>query len=75
LSDLPEVDGPGPYVQIEDGRITFAFVMTAPGPADPYEKQLTSIEELYEEILHFYFDDDSPMAREEGFVRGPGRPV
>jgi hypothetical protein len=76
IDDVTEVDGPSPHIQFEGGRITFEFHGgLIPGPPDSYEKQLTSIDELYEEILHLYFDDDSPMAKEPGFVRGPGRPV
>jgi hypothetical protein len=69
---LPIVDGPTPFIAIEGGRITFAFSYRIPGPPNPYTKQLTSIEDLFAELIHFYFDPDSPMASEPGFVGGGG---
>jgi hypothetical protein len=36
--------------------------------------RLQTIDELYEELLHYWFDPDSPMSKEEGFIPGPGRP-
>lgn len=64
----PEVDGPSPYIRIEGTSITFAFYPRAPGPPQPYEKELSSIDELHAELMHFYFDPDSPMSSEPGFV-------
>lgn len=73
--NLPEADGPSPGITIKDGIITFGFGLRAPGPTEPYERRFTTIDELYEELLHYWFDPDSPMSTEEGFIPGPGRPA
>jgi hypothetical protein len=73
MGDGPECDGPSPYIKIEDGVITFATGTRVPGPPDAYQKELTTLDELYEELVHYYFDPDSPMSAEPGFVAGPGR--
>lgn len=39
-----------------------------------YEKRFTEPAQVYEEVLHYFFDPDSPMGLEEGFVAGHGRP-
>jgi hypothetical protein len=75
MDDGPECDGPSPDIKIEDGVITFATGTRAPGPTDAYQKELTSLDELYQELVHYYFDPDSPMSAEPGFVAGPGRPT
>lgn len=70
-----EVDGPGLDVTIMDGVIYVSFAYRIPGPPEMYRRELRTYEELYEELLHFWFDADSPMSAEEGFVAGPGRPT
>jgi hypothetical protein len=74
IDGSPEIDGPSPHIMIEGGEISFDFFRRVPGGSDAYEKKLRSIDELYEELLHFWFDADSPMSKEEGFIPGPGRP-
>lgn len=71
---IPEVDGPSPHINIEEGAIDFHFGIRVPGPPDQYWRELNTIDELYEELLHYWFDADSPMSREDGFISGPGRP-
>jgi hypothetical protein len=71
--DLPEADGPSPNINVTRDGITFGFGIRVPGPPN-YWRELSSIDELYEELLHYWFDADSPMATEEGFIPGPCRP-
>lgn len=75
VDGTPEVDGPSPHIMVEGDEITFDFCLRVPGLRDQmYEKKLGSLEALYEELLHFWFDPDSPMSKEDGFIPGPGRP-
>jgi hypothetical protein len=39
-----------------------------------YEKSFAEHAEVYDEVVHYFFDADSAMSLEDGFVAGPGRP-
>ncbi len=71
---IAEVDLPGLLVQIDGDEIEVSFSVRVPGPDDAYSRVFRTIDELYEELLHFWFDVDSPMSAEEGFIGCAGRP-
>jgi hypothetical protein len=70
-----ELNATGPVVWFRPDGIQF-FVCVTIGGRSPgaYEKTFREPDEVYEELLHYFFDADSPMRLENDFVPGPGRP-
>lgn len=69
------VNGPSPFIKIEHGVIDYSVTAAVPSSPGAYSRPIDDLDELYEEILHYYFDADSPMSKEPGFVPGRGRPT
>jgi hypothetical protein len=71
-----ELDGVGATIWFREDTIEWSAGLVILGGRSPgaYEKEFREPAEVYEEVLHYFFDEDSRMSLEEGFVAGPGRP-
>lgn len=69
-----EVYRPCPMIWERDGRYEFEANEGVPTSPGAYIKILATAEELYEEVVHYFFDATSRMRLEDGFVPGSGRP-
>jgi hypothetical protein len=73
---LVELDGAAPIIWFRKDVIEYSAGVVILGGRAPgaYEKTFHTADEVYEELLHYFFDADSPMRLENDFVPGPGRP-
>jgi hypothetical protein len=73
---LVELDGARPMIWFRRDGVEWWAGLPIAGGRSPgtYEKTFAEPAEVYEEVLHYFFDADSPMRLEEDFVAGPGRP-
>lgn len=69
-----DVDGVAPIIWIRPDGIEYFVSAAIPRSPGAYEKVLHDPSDVYEELLHYFFDADSPMSVEDNFVAGPGRP-
>jgi hypothetical protein len=71
-----ELDAASLMIWFRRDRIDWWAGVTILGGRSPgtYEKTFAEPAEVYEEVLRYFFDPDSPMRLEEDFVAGPGRP-
>jgi hypothetical protein len=68
-----DLDGVAPMIWFRPDGIEYFVSATIPRSRGAYEKTFRDPAEVYEEVLHYFFDADSPMSVEVGFVAGPGR--
>jgi hypothetical protein len=69
-----QLDEPTPIVWFRPEGIEFKVVAGVPSSPGAYMKDFATADEVYEELLHYFFDPDSRMRLEPGFEAGPGRP-
>ncbi len=70
-----DVDDVAPIVWFRSDHIHYFVSAAIPLSRGAYEKTFRDAAEVYEELLHYFFDADSPMRVEHDFVAGPGRPA
>jgi hypothetical protein len=69
-----QLDGVAPIIWFRPDHIHYFVTATTPRSRGAYEKWFANPAEVYDEVIHYFFDADSPMHVELGFVSGPGRP-
>jgi hypothetical protein len=61
------LDGPQAMIWFSPEGIHWFVSAAIPRSVGAYERNFATVDELYEEILHYYFDADSRMSLEIGF--------
>ena len=64
-------DAPAVAIKILGERVEYAAGSWP--SAGAYERTFATLGEACAEAIHYFFDADSPMSKEEGFEAGPGR--